>query len=106
MEILVQSEISVGRKNSIQPKQTPIFVKTSANEPEVEDEILVTPREKEVIHHLARGFTSREIGSQLGISFHTVESYRKSLLAKFNCNNTVTMVLKASNVLPKDFWIL
>jgi DNA-binding NarL/FixJ family response regulator len=80
-------------------------VKTSANETEIEEEILITPREKEVIHHLARGFTSREIGSQLGISFHTVESYRKSLLAKFNCNNTVTMVLKASNVLPKDFWL-
>ena len=82
-------------------------MKTLVNETDVEidEEIIVTPREREVIHFLARGLTSREIGAQLGISFHTVESYRKSLLAKFNCNNTVAMVLKASNALPKDFWI-
>jgi DNA-binding NarL/FixJ family response regulator len=90
----------------VSTQTNPILVKTLANETEIEEEILITPREREVIHHLARGFTSREIGSHLGISFHTVESYRKSLLAKFNCNNTVTMVLKASNALPKDFWIL
>jgi DNA-binding CsgD family transcriptional regulator len=68
------------------------------------ENVAVTPREREVVHLLARGFSSRKIAVQLGISFHTVESYRKHLLQKFNAQTTVEMVLKAGNVLPKEFW--
>ena len=41
----------------------------------------------------------------MGISFHTVESFRKKLLQKFKVKTTIEMVLIASNVLPKDFWL-
>jgi two-component system nitrate/nitrite response regulator NarL len=68
------------------------------------ENVIVTPREREVVHLLAKGFSSRKIAVQLGISFHTVESYRKHLLQKFNAQTTVEMVLKAGNVLPKEFW--
>jgi DNA-binding CsgD family transcriptional regulator len=68
------------------------------------DDVIVTPREKEVIHLLARGLSSRKIAEKLGISFHTVESYRKHLLQKFSARTTVEMLLKAGNVLPKEFW--
>jgi len=69
------------------------------------NQIFVTPREKEVIHFLAHGLSSRKIADQMGISFHTVESFRKKLLHKFNAKTTIEMVLKAYNVLPKEFWI-
>lgn len=69
------------------------------------DQIFVTPREKEVIHLLAHGLSSRKIARELGISFHTVESFRKKLLQKFNTKTTVEMVLKAGNILPKEFWV-
>jgi DNA-binding NarL/FixJ family response regulator len=68
-------------------------------------QVVVTPREQEVVHLLAKGLSSKKIAVQLGISFHTVESYRKHLLQKFNAKTTVEMVLKAGNVLPKEFWI-
>lgn len=68
------------------------------------NQILVTPREKEVIVLLARGLSSRKIAGEMGISFHTVESFRKKLLHKFNSKTTIEMVLKAGNVLPKEFW--
>jgi len=73
----------------------------------VEDfaQVMITPREKEVMHLLAKGMSSRKIGEELGISFHTVESYRKHLLQKFNSKTTVEMVLKAGGVLPREFWI-
>jgi DNA-binding CsgD family transcriptional regulator len=65
----------------------------------------VTPREKEVVHLLAYGLSSRKIAEEMGISFHTVESFRKKLLQKFKAKTTVEMVLKAGNVLPREFWI-
>jgi DNA-binding CsgD family transcriptional regulator len=69
------------------------------------NEVVITPREKEVVHLLAKGLSSRKIGEAMGISFHTVESYRKHLLQKFNSKTTVEMVLKAGGVLPPEFWI-
>lgn len=36
---------------------------------------VLSPREQQVIHHLARGCTDREIGDELGISMRTVQSH-------------------------------
>ena len=68
-------------------------------------QIFVTPREKEVMLLLAHGYSSRKIAAEMGISFHTVESFRKKLLHKFNVKTTVEMVLIAGRVLPKEFWV-
>ena len=68
------------------------------------NQIFVTPREREVIVLLAQGLSSRKIAGKMGISFHTVESFRKKLLHKFKSKTTIEMVLKAGNVLPKEFW--
>jgi len=38
-------------------------------------EAVLSPREQQVIHHLARGCTDREIGDALGISMRTVQSH-------------------------------
>jgi DNA-binding NarL/FixJ family response regulator len=69
------------------------------------NQILITPREKEVMLFLAHGYSSRKIAAEMGISFHTVESFRKKLLHKFNVKTTVEMVLIAGRVLPKEFWV-
>ena len=66
--------------------------------------ISITPREKEVMLLLAHGLSSRKIAREMGISFHTVESFRKKLLQKFKVKTTIEMVLMASNALPKEFW--
>ena len=67
-------------------------------------QIFVTPREKEVMLLLAHGYSSRKIAAEMGISFHTVESFRKKLLHKFNVKTTIEMVLKAERVFPPEFW--
>jgi len=69
------------------------------------NQIFITPREKEVMLLLAHGLSSRKIALEMGISFHTVESFRKKLLHKFKVKTTIEMVLKAGSVLPKEFWI-
>ena len=64
----------------------------------------ITPREKDIMHGLAKGLSTKVIAQQLGISFHTVETHRKILLQKFDARNTVQMMLKAGRLLPEEFW--
>jgi DNA-binding NarL/FixJ family response regulator len=50
-----------------------------ASTPGLED---LTPREREVLHHLARGYAYKQIGVRLGISARTVESHVGAVLRK------------------------
>lgn len=47
----------------------------------------LTPREKEVLRLIALENTTQEIASQLFLSKHTIESYRKNLISKLNVRN-------------------
>ncbi|MFZ0971121.1 MAG: response regulator transcription factor [Solirubrobacteraceae bacterium] len=42
----------------------------------------LTPREREVLHHLARGYSYKRIGQRLDISPRTVESHVGAVLRK------------------------
>lgn len=53
---------------------------------------LVTRREKQVLELLAEGLTNQEIGQQLFLSTTTVDSHRKSLLAKLQAKNTAELI--------------
>lgn len=48
----------------------------------------LTPRETEVLHHVAQGLSSKEIGRSLGLSPRTVEIHRASMLTKVNSRST------------------
>lgn len=52
----------------------------------------ITRREKEVLELIAEGFTNSEIAERLFISAGTVDTHRKSLLAKFNMKNTAQLI--------------
>jgi DNA-binding NarL/FixJ family response regulator len=54
-------------------------VPVAAAEDELES---LTPREREVLHHLARGYAYKRIGARLGISARTVESHVGAVLRK------------------------
>lgn len=53
---------------------------------------LISRREREVLTLIADGFTTVEIAKKLFISVPTVNTHRKSLLAKFNVNNTAGLI--------------
>jgi len=42
----------------------------------------LTPRETDVLKHLVKGFSNKEIADQLNISIHTVISHRKNIVQK------------------------
>jgi len=50
-----------------------------------EDEL--TPRETQVLAHVARGETNREVAAGLGIAEETVKAHMKSILAKLQAND-------------------
>ncbi len=48
---------------------------------------LLTAREQEVMRHLARGYTYKEIARQLTISVKTVETHASAVLRKLQLSN-------------------
>jgi DNA-binding NarL/FixJ family response regulator len=59
-------------------------VPVDAVDPELDQ---LTPREREVLRHLARGYAYKEIARQLDISTKTVESHVSSVLRKLQLSN-------------------
>lgn len=53
---------------------------------------MISPQEREVLTLIADGFTTAEIAEKLFISVSTLNTHRKSLLAKFNVNNTAGLI--------------
>lgn len=48
----------------------------------------LTPREKQVLSYMTKGFSNRAIGEELGISSRTVEIHRGHMLSKLYANNS------------------
>jgi DNA-binding NarL/FixJ family response regulator len=52
----------------------------------------LTRREKEVLQLIAEGYTNPEIAEKLFVSSSTVDTHRKSLLAKLDVKNTAVLI--------------
>ena len=50
---------------------------------------LITPREQEVLHLLAKGMTYLEISIKLGVTAETVKKHLKNIYRKLNVNNNI-----------------
>lgn len=55
----------------------------------------LTKRETEILSLLALGKSSRQMSEMLDISYHTITTHRKNILAKTNCNKVSELVKKA-----------
>ncbi len=64
----------------------------------------LTPREREVLHHLARGYAYKQIGARLGISARTVESHVGAVLRKLQLSSRheVTHWAAARGLIDRD----
>jgi RNA polymerase sigma factor (sigma-70 family) len=52
----------------------------------------LTPREREVLDHAAKGLHAKEIGRALGISPRTVEVHKSRIMAKLDVRNVAELV--------------
>ena len=65
----------------------------------------LTPREKEVLEHLTRGLTNKELANALYISENTVKNHLRNILEKLHLSNRVQAVayaLREGLVSPPD----
>ncbi|MEQ9403925.1 MAG: response regulator transcription factor [Cyclobacteriaceae bacterium] len=93
MELLLALEhLSKGETYYSQHFTQSLIESQKQNEPIVQ----LTSREQEVLDLLAVGNNTAEIAEKLFISFHTVQSHRKSLLGKFGVHNTTTLLREAA----------
>lgn len=71
-----------------------LLMKIIKNKDETQD-LHLTPREKEVLRLICKGFSNFEISEKLFISQRTVERHRANLLEKTNSSNSIKLVLFA-----------
>jgi DNA-binding NarL/FixJ family response regulator len=54
-----------------------------------------TPREREVLHRIARGLSNEEIAGELGMGVATVKTHVHNLLGKLGCRDRAQLVIAA-----------
>jgi DNA-binding CsgD family transcriptional regulator len=62
---------------------------------------LLTSREKEILHLISEGLSTKMIADRCHISIHTVETHRRHLLEKIQVRNSMELVKEASKV----YWL-
>ncbi len=55
----------------------------------------ITERQHQVLMLISEGFTTLEIGKELGLSEGTINVHRKTLLHKFKARNVAGLIKKA-----------
>ena len=55
----------------------------------------LSPREAELLEHLATGCDTRQVAQQMFVSEHTIQDHLKSIFAKTGTNNRRTLLARA-----------
>lgn len=58
-------------------------------------DILLTPRERDIIAEIARGMSNKEIADKLFLSIHTVATHRRNICSKLNIHSASGMTIFA-----------
>lgn len=56
---------------------------------------LFTKREMEVLRYVVKGYSSQQIAEKLFISKYTVDTHRRNILVKSNCNTTIGLITQS-----------
>lgn len=70
--------------------QTPLRKKKNSSRKPV-----LSPREKEVLHWVAKGKSNSVIADILGVSESTVDTFLRRIYSKLNATNRITAVVRA-----------
>jgi two-component system response regulator NreC len=83
----------------VHPTMTRALLKDMSILPAAEETLVevLTPREVEVLHLIALGYTNGQIAKELSLSVRTVESHRANLMGKLNLRSRVELVRYATD---------
>ena len=56
------------------------------------EEVVLSNREREVLHYVAKEYTNQEIADTINISLRTVETHKRNLIKKLRVKNVVGLV--------------
>jgi DNA-binding NarL/FixJ family response regulator len=60
-----------------------------------EKPVWLTTREKELLRLIVDGYTNKETADKMCLGLETIKTYRKNLLLKLGCKNSMILVKKA-----------
>ena len=86
-------------------KEEDVYIKSSVIISNESPDVILTPREKEILIHVCNELSSAEIAEKLFISIGTVDTHRKNILQKLGISNTVGLVkfaLKHGLIKPEE----
>jgi two-component system NarL family response regulator len=85
---LVEALQGVARGDApMSPRIARMLVREFQDAPSVADDYMLTAREREVLTHLERGLSYKDVASALAISPHTVHSHIKKIYEKLHAQN-------------------
>jgi DNA-binding CsgD family transcriptional regulator len=64
--------------------------------------MILTPREREVLHWIVQGRTNKEIAKLLGVTHSTVQTYAKNIMRVYGVNSRVLLVLAALDEMKRE----
>jgi DNA-binding NarL/FixJ family response regulator len=85
------------RKLFLTPRVSDIVLKgflKTGNQPDPTEHLRArpTPREVEIIRHLAQGKSNKEIAAELGITIRTVETHRAKIMLKLGLHSLAELI--------------
>lgn len=84
-------EILAGRQYF--SKEFLIVAKTMFSSHKKASSIRITKREKDILRLICQGLSNQEIADSLGLSYHTVDAHRRSVIHKTGARNTAEMIM-------------
>lgn len=69
-----------------------IMTQSITTDGDMDHEIVLSNREKEVLHFVAKEYTNQEIADKINISLRTVETHKRNLIKKLRVKNVVGLV--------------
>jgi DNA-binding NarL/FixJ family response regulator len=94
-EIFTAVDLSLRNKNYYSDEVLDLLMIGNPANNVMQDSYYLTPTEINIVKLIASGLTTKEIASQLNISFHTVMSHRKNIFRKLNINSASELIMYA-----------
>ncbi|HHH49812.1 MAG TPA: response regulator transcription factor [Saprospiraceae bacterium] len=93
IDCVIRGEVYIGKKIKMSKRHLSSRVKDEMFfEDDFQKKLRLSRREQEILVLITQGFTSQNIGNELFISKHTVETHRKNILRKLNVNSSAELV--------------
>lgn len=99
MEVFIEAlnNLASGKKY-FDPKVSEMLINEYQNKAVAADDnternvLPLTPREKEILAHIAKGYTTNDIAELLYISFFTASKHRKNIMKKLKVKNSAELI--------------